>query len=127
LKNLATRITRAILPGGRKSRSLGGGQSNLERIMEQVKQANAIAGDSYIPRNYPGKITLFWCSDTPLRAYRDRRIAWSQVAGGGLEVHAIPGNHLTMVDEPHVGAMAQELRDCLHKVQPRAKNACAAD
>lgn len=116
-KNLLRRSVRACL---RLSKSLTfqtsrGEGTNLEQFIQRVKQANAQAGDSYLPQHYPGKVTLFWCSDTPLRAYRDRRLAWSQVAGGGLEVHAIPGNHLSMVDYPHVMAMGEELRACLSK------------
>ncbi|PYT45317.1 MAG: non-ribosomal peptide synthetase [Acidobacteria bacterium] len=127
-KNLLRRSVRACL---RLSKSLTfqasrGEGTNLEQFIQRVKQANAQAGDSYLPQHYPGKVTLFWCSDTPLRAYRDRRLAWSQVAGGGLEVHAIPGNHLSMVDYPHVMAMGEELRACLSKKHATSR-AHAAD
>jgi len=116
--NVGRRLVHAFQPNG-NSNPYGAEMSHLEEVIEHVKQANTLAGNSYVPEYYPGKITFLWCSDTPLRSYRDRRMAWSQVAGGGLEVHAIPGNHLTMVDYPHVIAMAEEIRNCLKKNQRR--------
>jgi amino acid adenylation domain-containing protein/non-ribosomal peptide synthase protein (TIGR01720 family) len=118
VRNIGRRLAHVLSANG-NSNPYGEEMSHLEELMQRVKEANNIAGNSYVPQYYPGKITFLWCSDTPLRSYRDRRMAWSQVAGGGLEVHAIPGNHLTMVDYPHVVAMAEELRNCLRNAQPR--------
>jgi thioesterase domain-containing protein len=40
---------------------------------------------------------------------------WRALAGGGIEVHEIPGSHLDIVKEPHVGDLANKLRSCLEK------------
>jgi aspartate racemase len=37
------------------------------------------------------------------------------VAGGGVEVKNVPGNHLGMLQEPHVHVLAKELSACLEK------------
>lgn len=92
-------------------------QGTTAAIMQQVKTANSQAWNHYVPRPYPGKLTLLGCSETPTRCYRDRRLAWSEVAEGGLEVHVIPGNHLTMVEPPQVDVMAQILLHCLRAAQ----------
>ena len=38
---------------------------------------------------------------------------WRWVAAGGLDIKVIPGNHLGMLQEPHVKILAKELRACL--------------
>ena len=38
-------------------------------------------------------------------------------AGGGVETHEIPGDHVTVLDEPNVRVLAEKLRACLIKAQ----------
>jgi thioesterase domain-containing protein len=102
---------------GRAVPAFAPAEAQVERIMAHVKAVNSQAWHHYVPRHYPGKIILFWCSEIPTRCYRDRRLAWSEIADGGLEVHAVPGNHMTMVEPPQVEILAQILRKCLQKVQ----------
>ena len=90
-----------------------GTASVLPAVLQRVKDANAIAEASYVPHYYPGRVIQFWCTEMPTRSYKDRRLAWSEVAGAGLEVHVIPGNHMTMLDEPHIAVLAEKLRYCL--------------
>jgi amino acid adenylation domain-containing protein len=90
----------------------------FQSILQQVMAANSQAELSYVPHVYPGKITLFWCSEQPIRANQDWRLGWSEVAGGGLEVHGIPGRHLTMLTEPNISVLAGELRAALQRALP---------
>jgi aspartate racemase len=39
------------------------------------------------------------------------------LAGGGIEVHEIPGSHLDIVKEPHVQQLAKKLSYCLNRTQ----------
>jgi hypothetical protein len=55
------------------------------------------------------------CGEASHRAYEDRRLAWSSLAPEGFEVRIVPGNHLTMVEDPHVRVLAQELQSCLDR------------
>lgn len=86
----------------------------LSAVLQRVKDANAIAEASYVPQYYPGHLIQLWCTEMPTRSYKDRRLAWSEVAGGGLEVHVIPGNHMTMIEQPHIAVLSEKLRQCLH-------------
>jgi hypothetical protein len=70
---------------------------------------------AYRPKPYDGKLVQLMCSDAPHRAYEDRRLAGSSLAQGGLEVRIVPGNHLTIVEEPLVQVLAQELQGCLDR------------
>ena len=118
MKNVMTRVGHGARSlAGRAVPSFAPTEAEVERVMAHVKSANSQAWQHYKPKRYPRKIVLFWCSEVPTRCYRDRRLAWSEVADGGLEVHAIPGNHMTMVEPPHVETMAQTLRDCLLAAQ----------
>jgi hypothetical protein len=78
-----------------------------------VAQAHLRAIAAYRAKPYDGKIVQLMCSDASHRAYEDRRLAWSSLASGGLEVRIIPGDHLTMVEEPHAQVLAQDLQVCL--------------
>jgi len=108
LVNGATRIRAAV---GARSQA-----GSLERAIGKIREANLRALQHYQPQPYEGRVTLFWSGETPARCYEDRRLAWSSVARGGLEVHVIPGNHMTMIEPPHVEVMAVKLRDCLGQV-----------
>jgi amino acid adenylation domain-containing protein len=110
LRGLAGRLVPAIAPES----------AELERVLSRVKELNTQAYQHYTPQRYAGKITMLWCSEVSTRCYRDRRLAWSEFADGGLEVHAIPGNHMTMLEPPHVEGMAATVSACLKKVQAEA-------
>jgi thioesterase domain-containing protein len=49
----------------------------------------------------------------PHRTSFDPRLAWAELAQGGLTVRFMPGNHGNMLDEPIVGGVARVLAQCL--------------
>jgi thioesterase domain-containing protein len=42
---------------------------------------------------------------------------WGQLAAGGLDIKVVPGNHVGMLQEPHVRVLAEKLRSCLDRAQ----------
>jgi thioesterase domain-containing protein len=58
---------------------------------------------SYVPRLYPGRITLFRAQE---RSYYDPTLGWRGVAVGGVDVYEVPGNHDTILQEPKVRILA---------------------
>ena len=59
----------------------------------------------------------------PIRSARSSQVAkqwhlpvWTELAQGGLTVHAVPGNHANMLTEPYVQTLAARLRTCLDAV-----------
>ena len=60
------------------------------------------------------------CSDASHRSYEDRRLAWGALTPAGFDVRIIPGNHLTMVEEPHAHVLARELQGCLDRASGAA-------
>jgi acyl-CoA synthetase (AMP-forming)/AMP-acid ligase II/thioesterase domain-containing protein len=92
-------------------------EASLSRALQMVLKANRQALCSYVPQVYSGRITLFLCSEAPERSFYDSRLGWNDMAGEGLEVHVIPGNHETLFSEPHVRGLAEKLQVCLQKVR----------
>jgi thioesterase domain-containing protein len=81
----------------------------------RVAQAQYRALKSYKPQRYTGRLTLFRARMQPFFSSHDPQKGWSRVAGGGVEVKNVPGNHLGMLQEPHVHVLAKELSACLEK------------
>jgi amino acid adenylation domain-containing protein len=88
----------------------------LPKTLRDIKEFNSLAVRSYVPKVYDGRVTLFWASKD-LRTSKDLVEGWRALAGGGLEVHEIPGTHLDIIKEPHVGELAAKLRTCLDTAQ----------
>ena len=109
------------------------------RKIFDIFKINANTMESYRPREYQGKITLITSEqdialdliifrDTPsdngekplleegapdegrsLTA-RDPLKGWGQFATGGIDLHVVPGDHFSMLREPHVSVLAEQLR-----------------
>ena len=89
----------------------------LPRAFHDIREFNSLAVRDYAPKVYDGKVTLFWAS-ADLRTSIDLVEGWRALAGRGIEVHEIPGSHLDIVKEPHVGELATKLRSCLNHARP---------
>jgi aspartate racemase len=76
------------------------------------------ASEAYQPAGkiYAGRITLFWAKDDE-PDLEDNRFGWRQLAAGGLDVHAVPGTHGSMREEPNVGVLVAELKPCLERAR----------
>ena len=79
------------------------------------KIANALyrAIREYKPRIYPGRLALFRVRMQPFFSSHDPEKGWGKLAAGGLDIRVVPGNHLGMLQEPHVKILAEQLRACL--------------
>jgi amino acid adenylation domain-containing protein len=75
-----------------------------------VVRANLHALASYAPGRYPGHVTLIRAQEAEGDAQADGTRGWGDLAGGGLTVERVPGSHETMLDPPHVDALAAALR-----------------
>jgi thioesterase domain-containing protein len=71
----------------------------------------------YQPRVYRGRVVLFRARTRPLFGLYGRDLGWAKLAGGGLEIIIVPGNHETMLKEPHLHCLAQRLLHCLRNAQ----------
>jgi aspartate racemase len=64
---------------------------------------------------YPDRVTLFRAIDNI--GFIEHDLGWSELAPGGLEIHDVPGDTFSMLEEPHIQVLAEKLRDCIDRVQ----------
>ncbi len=58
---------------------------------------------------YDGHVTLFRTRGHPLFCSFDHQCGWTDLARGGVTVKIMPGQHETLMTEPHVGHLARAL------------------
>ena len=73
---------------------------------------------TYVPQVYAGRVTLFRARAGPLFRVFASDMGWTGLAGGGVDVKVVPGSHETMLADPFVRVLAEEMRRCL--AAPRA-------
>jgi aspartate racemase len=91
----------------------------LPPALRKVEQLNIVAIRNYIPRPYTGRITLFPASTRSVGEFHDREQGWGKLALGGVEIHDVTGDHLTMFQMPYVSVVAQKLAECLERAFER--------
>ncbi|MGZ3458004.1 MAG: type I polyketide synthase, partial [Archangium sp.] len=87
-------------------------------VFLQVFRENASAMFAYAPRSYPGRLVFFHAQERDSINPRHPELAWIPLADGGVEVHVVPGNHVTMLAEPHVRSLAKKVRAILEEQEP---------
>ena len=75
------------------------------------------ASDNYRPRPYSGSLVLFRTNIHPFFCSFDATYGWGELARAGVTVKTVPGNHESILAEPHVQKVAAELKECLGRAQ----------
>ena len=99
------------------------------QVIDELKRLfhlHMVLADRYVVRRVPGP-------GHPVPPVR-RAVRGPDAAGprlgqlaAAVDVHFVPGQHHSMVKEPHVEALAQTLAACLRQAEPRTgAGACAA-
>ncbi len=83
--------------------------AQARRYVEFIR-ANRRAAQNYRPGPYPGRVTLFKASDNPASMSQDPALGWDQWAGGGVDIHFVPGGHGTLLYKPH--GQVHSLKTC---------------
>ena len=128
-KEIVLRVRRAARSLVRKLRQAGSvavsgaGNSRPEDIWEMDRLSESTrrliethfqALLDYVPRCYPGRITLFRARTQPLFNPGDGPdLGWGELSRGGVRVEVIPGNHETILRRPSVQILAERLRACM--------------
>jgi len=84
--------------------------------IEQVNQLNRRAYDNYRPGPHDGDVTLIQAMERPdwiEFCIVDPTGGWGDFVKGKLEIKQCPGNHLTMMEEPHLPQLADILNQSL--------------
>lgn len=95
----------------------------LRRLLNVFK-SNSRAWCAYVTQPYEGRITLFRSQDDvaaqnagsePCAA--DVTLGWQRFSQTPVEILTAPGTHLTMLAEPNVAVLAQQLNACFERAQ----------
>jgi amino acid adenylation domain-containing protein len=105
------------------------------RAVAPVGYTNKLAVDEYMTRlaadpeafRYPGPITVFRSDGEAAGPQEGSALGWSarcepdlgwgRVCSEKVEVHTIPGDHSSILQEPHVAALADVLQTCLRRAE----------
>jgi thioesterase domain-containing protein len=69
-------------------------------------------------RPYDGRVMIFRSRMHQFICSFAADYGWSEFARGGVTVTVVPGAHETILEEPNVRAVAEEIRSCLRSIQP---------
>ncbi|WAS96616.1 non-ribosomal peptide synthetase [Nannocystis punicea] len=97
----------------------GGGVDTLRRTIRLRERVFTLLADFVPARPYPGRVVLLSVADR--RRVGMPRIspeAWQAYCTRDVEAHIVPGDHLTMIREPHVGVVAAHLRRVVDGQRP---------
>ncbi len=84
------------------------GPADIRRLVAVLRNnLNALRG--YLPGGFPGRVTLYRAAEAT-EFHPDPTFGWRTLAAQGVEVHEVPGDHYSMVREPHVRVLAERIR-----------------
>ena len=94
---------------------------DLEHLSDQRRsliETNYLAWQSYQPRPYPGRVTLFRARTRPLLHSLSPDLGWAEIAREGVDIRVVAGHHWSIMVEPNVQRLAAQLRTCLKEAEP---------
>jgi thioesterase domain-containing protein len=94
-----------------RSRRLLPAEFGLEQVrtLWRVFKANHRAARRYQPEPAAMPLKLIRATTGARTSSRDGDLGWSALSPAGLEVHVVPGDHFSIVQEPAVGDVARRL------------------
>jgi thioesterase domain-containing protein len=101
-----------------KKPARGESEVEIEKLarLQHVYDANLKALKQYRSSPYPGRVTLFNAAELDPALIPDRYYGWVGLADE-IEIYTVPGNHDSMLTEPHVSSLAEKLESCLQRAQ----------
>jgi thioesterase domain-containing protein len=113
--------TRAAIAFDKKTGKKHADPSRLSMmyIFESLSIEHKKAMHEYVPRPYSGDVILFRASKQLAGQDSDEFLGWKRVLKGDLEICEVPGHQQTLLLQPNVSKLAQELSSRLKSAQLR--------
>ncbi len=83
------------------------------KLQKYIRETNYAAAYKYSRKQYPGKVTLLRSDKRSVGEYDRESLGWKQFAED-VDVRVIPGNHITLLEEPNVKVLAGKLQNCIN-------------
>jgi thioesterase domain-containing protein len=93
----------------------------MPKLLNDVKEANWIAADYFTPGTYDGKAVFFRCQNRLPTDPPDSTRIWQRLVKGGVEILEVPGDHNSMLKEPGVAVLAQQILGILRQQNATTK------
>jgi amino acid adenylation domain-containing protein len=88
------------------------GVRSVPSFMKDTEEILKLAAQYYRPQPWDGRVTLFRASLQPDPRF-PRDLGWAPLAKGGVEVCDVPGDHWSVIREPYIFALAEQIRKYL--------------
>ena len=88
-------------------------------LVDQEKRVSSLGDQisAYVPKIYPGRLTLFRTQKESLKDYESEEWGWGDLAVDGVEVLKVPGYPSNQDFKPRLRVLSEKLKTCLMKVQ----------
>ena len=83
-------------------------KANYARLKKEHQEVN----QGYAIQPYPGKISMFRAAHN-----MDSKLDWQDLAQLGLSIYDVPGEHLEILQVPHVQVLAEKIQSALQKCE----------
>ena len=87
-----------------------------------VDRMNQIAFENYQIQPWNREIHLFRAKEQRFFLEDFEYLGWKPYAQGGVVIHEVPGDHLTLFDAPHGELFAKVLQNCLDQTMKNVKS-----
>ncbi len=88
-------------------------------LRDNVMMFTSVA-QAYTPKPYAGRVTLFRAAGRTAEYGNDAALGWEEVVRGEIEIITVPGDHMTILEEPHVWNLVEQLSACLEETRTAA-------
>jgi non-ribosomal peptide synthetase component F/thioesterase domain-containing protein/acyl carrier protein len=88
-------------------------------LRDNVMMFSSVA-QAYSPKPYPGRVTLFRAAGRTAEYGSDPALGWEEVVRGEIKIITVPGDHMTILEEPHVWNLVEQLSACLEEIRTTA-------
>jgi amino acid adenylation domain-containing protein len=92
------------------SQQLQGQDDSLSNTLKRLEHAYDRVHQTYMPRPYAGRITVFRAKQFPPGFWVDAQLGWGSLAMHGVDVYRIPGHHTSIMESR---LLAQRVQHCL--------------
>ncbi len=84
----------------------------VPKYLKNIRQINYAAAYKYTHNKYCGKVTLLKAEKRGVGEYDKEFLGWKHFAEE-VDIHVIPGNHISIIEEPNVQVLARVLQNCI--------------
>jgi len=99
----------------------GNVQSDQKDMITKTSIAHIRAGQNYVAKPYSGRVLFFSHIDSMSHFEALQHPGWSELIQGDMDICKISGDHLSMVELPHVKQITKKFLRCLTELQSEIK------